>query len=240
VTIVDPVIPSRRRVAVIGHRGSRATHPENTIEAFEYARRAGVDAVELDVTPTRDGVLAVTHDAVWGDFAELPAGVPRIEELVEYATGNSLFLDIEAKSHPNASLAGEEYARALGKAVAPLAGRVALRSFNRRLLRMLNGLAADIPLIVLTRRSAIRWVRIAKRTHARAISPHRWLVTPAEVRRAHRAGLPVYAWTVNREREWLRMLRAGVDGIITDDPAALIRFLEQSEPLSQAIEDAGP
>jgi glycerophosphoryl diester phosphodiesterase len=240
VTIVDPVIPSRRRVAVIGHRGSRATHPENTIEAFEHARRVGADAVELDVTPTQDGVLAVTHDAVWGGFAELPAGTPRIEEVVEYARGNSLFLDVEAKSHPNAAMVGEEYARALAKAVAPLAGRVALRSFHRRLLRTLYNFVPDIPLIALTRRSAIRWVGIAKRTHARAISPHRWLITPGEVRRAHRAGLPVYAWTVNREREWLRMMRAGVDGIITDDPAALIAFLDRAAPVSQAIADAEP
>ena len=239
-TIVDPVIPSRRRVAVIGHRGSRATHPENTIEAFEHARQVGADAVELDVTPAQDGVLAVTHDAVRGDFAQLPPGTPRIEHVVEYAKGNSLFFDVEAKSWPNAVLAVDEYARALVRAVTPLAGRVALRSFNRRLLRMLYRLAPDIPLIALTRRSAIRWVGIAKRTHARAISPHRWLVTPGEVRRAHRAGLPVYVWTVNQEREWLRMLRAGVDGIITDDPAALIRFLDQLPPVSQASPDAAP
>jgi glycerophosphoryl diester phosphodiesterase len=239
VTIVDPVIPSRRPVAVIGHRGSRATHPENTIEAFEYARQAGADAVELDVTPTPDGVLAVTHDAVWRDFAQLPSGTPRIEEVVEYANGNSLFLDVEAKSSPNAAMPAEEYARTLARYVAPLAGRVALRSFNRRLLRMLYSFAPDIPLIVLTRRSAVRWVGIAKRTHARAISPHHWLVTPGEVRRAHRAGLPVYAWTVNREREWLRMMRAGVDGIITDDPAALIRFMDQP-PVNQAIPDVAP
>jgi glycerophosphoryl diester phosphodiesterase len=50
----------------------------------------------------------------------------------------------------------------------------------------------------------------------------------------------VYPWTVNRERDWRRMLRAGVDGIITDDPAALIAFLDGAATLTQAIADAEP
>jgi hypothetical protein len=36
------------------------------------------------------------------------------------------------------------------------------------------------------------------------------------------------------------MMRAGVDGIITDDPAALIRFLDQPAPINQAIPGAAP
>jgi glycerophosphoryl diester phosphodiesterase len=240
VTILDPVIPSRRRVAVIGHRGSRATHPENTIEAFEHARLAGADAVETDVTPSRDGILVVTHDPLRLDYAQLPPGTPRIEQVVEYARKNSLFFDVEAKAYTSSPIHGEVYARALAAALAPLAGRVAVRSFSHRLLRLFHEIAPEIPLITLTRRSAIRWVRMSRRTHARAISPHQWLVTPAEVRRAHKAGLAVYPWEVNRERDWRRMLRAGVDGIITDDPAALIAFLDGAATLTQAIADAEP
>lgn len=50
------------RIAVHGHRGARAVLPENTLPAFEYAIRAGVDAVELDVVVTRDNVPVVLHD----------------------------------------------------------------------------------------------------------------------------------------------------------------------------------
>lgn len=227
-TIVDPVIPSRRRVAVIGHRGSRATHAENTIAAFEHALCAGADAVELDITVARDGVLAVSHDPVRCDFAELGPGALRIEDVVEYAAGNSLFFDVEAKWYPNAPITREEYAWALAEAIRPLIGRVAVRSFRHRLLRTIHQAAPDIPLIALTRRSAVRWVEITRKAAARAISPHHWLVTPGEVRRAHNAGVPVYPWTVNRIRDWRRLLKTGADGIITDDPAALIGWLEQT------------
>jgi glycerophosphoryl diester phosphodiesterase len=225
-------------VAVIGHRGSCATHPENTIDAFQHALDAGADAVELDVTLSRDGLLAVSHDPIRCDFARIPKGAPSIEQVVEFARGNSLFFDVEAKWYLPSPMHGKEYARLFMAAVAPLAGRVAVRSFHHRLLRFAHEIAPEIPLIALTRRSAIRWVPIAKKARARAISPHHWLITPGEVRRAHKAGLPVYAWTVNREEEWRRMLRLGVDGIITDDPAALAAFLDRDPVVSPAIEDA--
>jgi glycerophosphoryl diester phosphodiesterase len=47
------------------------------------------------------------------------------------------------------------------------------------------------------------------------------------VARAHAAGLRVVPWTANRPRDWTRLIRAGVDGIITDDPAGLIQHLAE-------------
>jgi glycerophosphoryl diester phosphodiesterase len=49
-------------VLVHGHRGARGVLPENTLPAFEYAIKAGVDALELDLAVTRDNVLVVSHD----------------------------------------------------------------------------------------------------------------------------------------------------------------------------------
>ena len=47
----------------IAHRGGAGLWPENTIDAFERAIGLGVDGIELDVRLTRDGKLAVHHDA---------------------------------------------------------------------------------------------------------------------------------------------------------------------------------
>ncbi|MGJ4999606.1 glycerophosphodiester phosphodiesterase [Bradyrhizobium sp. HKCCYLS3077] len=44
------------------HRGGRALHPENTLQAFAAALALGVDTLELDVGVTRDGVLVVSHE----------------------------------------------------------------------------------------------------------------------------------------------------------------------------------
>ena len=48
---------------VIAHRGGLGERPENTMLAFEHAREIGVDALELDVHMTRDGIPVIIHDA---------------------------------------------------------------------------------------------------------------------------------------------------------------------------------
>lgn len=50
------------RILVHGHRGARAVRPENTLPAFEYALKAGVDVLELDLAVTKDNVVVVSHD----------------------------------------------------------------------------------------------------------------------------------------------------------------------------------
>lgn len=47
---------------VVAHRGSSASHPENTIAAFRAAVTAGADIVELDVYQTKDGHWVCFHD----------------------------------------------------------------------------------------------------------------------------------------------------------------------------------
>lgn len=51
-----------RRVELHGHRGARGLAPENTLEAFRTALALGIDALELDVAVTADGVVVVSHD----------------------------------------------------------------------------------------------------------------------------------------------------------------------------------
>lgn len=46
----------------IAHRGGGLLAPENTLEAFFNAADLGVDALELDVHATSDGVVVVIHD----------------------------------------------------------------------------------------------------------------------------------------------------------------------------------
>lgn len=55
---------SRKIIQVHGHRGARASRPENTIPAFEFAIAQGVDALELDMAVTKDNVIVISHDPV--------------------------------------------------------------------------------------------------------------------------------------------------------------------------------
>ncbi len=58
---------------------------------------------------------------------------------------------------------------------------------------------------------------------------HHGGVRPELVAAAHRAGLQVYAWTVNDAAEARRLQRAGVDGLITDRPGWLRRRLASEQ-----------
>jgi glycerophosphoryl diester phosphodiesterase len=49
--------------AVVGHRGASGQRPEHTIEAYRLAIAQGVDDIELDLVPTRDGVLVARHES---------------------------------------------------------------------------------------------------------------------------------------------------------------------------------
>jgi glycerophosphoryl diester phosphodiesterase len=52
------------RILVHGHRGARAQRPENTLPAFDYALRQGVDVLEMDMAVTRDNVIVISHDPI--------------------------------------------------------------------------------------------------------------------------------------------------------------------------------
>lgn len=58
-----------------GHRGARGLFPENTIEGFAATLALGVDAIELDIGVTANGVAVVFHDvALNGDIVRGPDG----------------------------------------------------------------------------------------------------------------------------------------------------------------------
>ena len=63
---------------VVAHRGASATHPENTLAAFEAAITAGAEFVEFDVRITSDGVPVVMHDA---DVSRTTDGSGLVREL---------------------------------------------------------------------------------------------------------------------------------------------------------------
>lgn len=94
-----PAPAAEKKIEVQGHRGSRGTHPENTLPAFEEALRAGVDVLEFDMGVTKDGVVIVSHDpnvnpviCLGPDGKKLDKPVPIIsltlEELKKYDCGS--------------------------------------------------------------------------------------------------------------------------------------------------------
>jgi glycerophosphoryl diester phosphodiesterase len=74
--------------------------------------------------------------------------------------------------------------------------------------------------------------------------PPRWrgvtVVDARFIRAAHRAGLPVHAWTIDDEPAMARLLDLGVDGVMTDRPRVLRDLLVTRRQWVADGERAGP
>ena len=67
-------------------------------------------------------------------------------------------------------------------------------------------------------------LRVAR---ANTLSLHHTLCSRAAVATAHRLGAPVLAWTANDPAAIRRLLAAGVDGIVSDDPQMALATLRE-------------
>lgn len=105
--------------------------------------------------------------------------------------------------------------------------RVRVQSFDGRMLQAVREAAPELPAVILHTGLPVRFSTIARRAKAEAVGPYFRLVTRRRVQEAHDAGVSVIPWTANRPRQWLRLIRAGVDGIITDYPERLIGALKE-------------
>ncbi len=70
-----------------------------------------------------------------------------------------------------------------------------------------------------------RPVAFAKEIGCDALHPFAMYVTRLYVERAHRAGLQVNPWTINKELTAKHLIKLGVDGLITDDPGLMNKLL---------------
>lgn len=228
-------------IGVHGHRGARAVLPENTLQGFRYAIAAGADAIEMDIAVTRDDVPMVTHDPWIGvgriirslGFEQLrraAPSIPTLEEVLMLASLGDFLFNIELKSFPRRpkwAPAPERFAELVWALVETLAPRVMVQSFDFRTLHAMRGIAPALPLGALFERGQRDFVAVTRRAQADIAVPKYRLVTSERVAAAHAAGIRVYTWTVNRPKDWQCAIEAGVDAIITDDPAALLRYLAQ-------------
>ena len=215
-------------IQVHGHRGARAVLPENTIAGFEYAIGVGVDAIEMDVVVSRDDVVIVSHDpylksgAFIRTLTAVETGLPTLDKVL--ALDGAFLFNIEAKvsEHTPPNFAELVLAVIRAHAVGP---RVIFQSFDFAILDRMKLLAPEIMLAALWEGATRSFVEIAREAGTKIVAPEYVLVTEDEVRKAHEAGIRVIPWTANTPEDWTRLIAAGVDGIITDDPAALIAYL---------------
>lgn len=241
-----------RMPLIIGHRGVRGAAPENTLASFQRAADEGADGIELDVRVDRDGVPVVLHDP---DFARVSGGkddrravalcydeirridvgdgerAPLLTEALALARARRLRVNVEIKHDvPDRIAVVRAVARQLS-AFDP-AVPVIVSSFNPFVVASFGALAPRIPTALLVPRR--RWspvaLRLPRALFASALHPERTIASPVAIARLREGGLLVNVWTVNDPHEARDLAALGVDGLITDVPAATRAALAELFP----------
>ncbi|MDQ0797894.1 glycerophosphodiester phosphodiesterase family protein [Streptomyces sp. B1I3] len=212
----------------IGHRGVMGVAPENTLRSFTQAEQAGMDAIELDLHLSKDGALAVMHDATvdrttdgtgliadmtLAELRRLDAGqgerVPVFEEVLD-AVGSPLQAEIKDVAA----------ARALAEVMVRrgLAGRVEVSSFHDEAVAGIAQLVPGVRTVLVASRWGGDVVERAKAVGAATLALNIRRLTLEVVEEAHAQNLRVIGWVVNTQ-DHLRLARAlGLDGATTDHP----------------------
>lgn len=224
--------------AVVAHRGARAHAPGNSLRAFRLARAEGASGVELDVRLSRDGAVVIHHDRkvllpsgkevpvsrlTLAELQQIDLGggqrIPTLEQALA-VTAPELTVNVEIKAESPRTRGLERKVVAAVRA-AGAGKRVSISSFNPISIRRVQRLAPELRTAILVQKYA-GWRVPAWISRARDINPNARMISARRVKDWHDRGFErVNTWTVNSVREVERVMAAGVDTIMTDDPEAV-------------------
>jgi len=227
--------------------------PENTLAAFLLALQAGADGIELDVMLSRDKELVVIHDSTvdrttdgTGKVSDLPlsalreldAGARFGEEFrgEKLPTLAEVFETVGGKMRINVEL--KNYAQPLDDLTSRvialterfhLADSVLLSSFNPINLSKARRQNPKIRRGLLVSPGDRLMLGAGGRLFPyHALHPYYEDVTPEMAADLRARGKQLNTWTVDDPRALLRLHSIGVDGIISNNPAAARAVLEGS------------
>ena len=230
---------------LIGHRGAKASAPENTLPAIEEAHRQGATWIEFDAKLTKDGVPILMHDETLnrttsgtGDVAghtlaqlrELDAGawfgpkfkgtrIPTLEEAMALMAKLGMGFNIEIKPCPGREAETARISCALVEKLWPKSAPVpVVSSFKKASLEAAQASFPNLPRGYLAEELKGDWLAEAKSLGCATIHPGWMKLTRERVRTAKDNGYPVLVWTVNETARARELIDWGVDAIITDKP----------------------
>jgi len=240
---------------IIAHRGLSSRFPENTMRSIREALRLQVDAIEIDVRATKDGVLILMHDETvdrttdgrgavgeltWSEILRLDAGswmspdfageqVPRLDEVLTEVAGR-VVLHIEVK-------APETVRRIVHTVKLHNAEEwVVIASFHKEALARSRQLEPRIPVTLIAGPREVERGGGIKTLIFRGVALGACglallhsLITRDLTHYARARNMSLEAWTVNDASEARRLADAGVGAIVTDAPDHIAAALRMGE-----------
>ena len=221
----------------VGHKGADLIVPGNTAASFDAALEAGVDMIEFDVLPARDGhQLVLAHDYEDAEGRQVLSLEQGLEHLASSPFAR-VELDVDLK------LPGYEIEVLHALRAHDLLDRSLISSQYRESLAVIRAAATAVRLgwsvpkmrqdpfrnplmwipatgVVLAWRELLpRWAAAAiGRGECDALMAHWRLVTPRLARAIAGARGELYVWTVDELHRIESLQRLGATGVITNDP----------------------
>jgi glycerophosphoryl diester phosphodiesterase len=236
---------------IFGHRGANRYAPENTLSSFKTAFEQGASAIELDVMLSADEDLIIIHDSTvdrttngcgkvneltLDSLKKLDAGtkfstkfkaekIPTLEEVFDLTMGKYL-INIELKNYhaPGDRLVEKVFDLVVKR---KMNNSVIFSSFLPGNIIKIRRLLPDVPAALLTLGGLVGKLELSP--FLRFLSPHfihpdYQLIDEKFIQREHAHHRRVNVWTVDDEANLRRFVKAGVDGIITDDPILALKI----------------
>ncbi len=242
------------RQLVIGHRGAAGLAPENTAAAIRTAVKLKVDVIELDMQLTKDYELVLFHDykmdRTTGKFGvvndltfkqlsgldvgsffskEFSSETPiTLEETLKMVGGRcQIIIDIKDRNLREAEILARLLIEKIKKS--KFKKQIRISSWNHYVDRYVDkeikeaGLK-NVALAYLHRKRGSPFKNL-KNLNYISIHPHFLRTSKHLIREAHKLGLQVFPWGVGKKKLMKKLLKMGVDGIITDYPNRLQEVL---------------
>lgn len=234
----------------MAHRGWSSKAPENTMAAFQMAfDHPGVEAIELDVQLTKDGVPVVIHDYTverttdgagavanfeYADLSRLDAGswfdpmfagqrVPALIDVLR-AAKNKCFVNIELKTIGNLYPGIE---RVVIDAVyqSGMEKQVCLTSFDHQTIQKARRIDGRIPMgLIFWGEPSFVEERLEK-AGATIVSMNHAYLTSSFVQRMEDNNISIIAWTVNQTDQIQAVKHLSSKIVVcTDFPQRMLRL----------------
>lgn len=242
--------PKNGNTYVVAHRGVHNGIPENTLAAYKKAIELGCDFVEIDVRRTKDGEFVSVHNSTIDAYVEGISGkvsdftlaelkqmnigkrigplwenerIPTFEEILKLCRGQiGIYLDLKENLVSELVEIIKKY---------EMEGDIIWyipASFMEPIKQVKSNCDTCIPMPDPGPKENI--VKVISEVQPHVIATDMGELSEEYMKIAHEYNVKVIADEQHGNiEEWTKMLDWGTDGIQTDKPAELIRFLKERE-----------
>jgi len=242
---------SPQLVQIVGHRGSAAPFPENTLEAILYGILSGARMTEIDLRLSKDKEVILSHDEnlseitgcnqnisdkTWKELSQLQ--IKKKKEIFHLARLKDVFktvpqdiqfyLELKAPRLPYGSERDKKF---VDKVISILKKekmkkQCLIMSFDQNIVQYMKKKYPSYRAgVILNSKSRLNALMKNKKIKYDCLATNHKLLTKRNLQIIRNSGIPFIVWTVNSKRLWRKIASYRPLGIVTDYPEKFSGFM---------------